>query len=58
MSESELPPELNDDEADQAETMEVAEENLVDRGDLETVQKLVESIEKGLAMSLWIAMCG
>ena len=34
MSESELPPELNDDEADQAETMEVAEENLIDSGDL------------------------
>ena len=46
MSESELPPELNDDEADQAETMEVAEENLIDSGDLETVQKLREAYDR------------
>ena len=46
MSESELPPELNDDEADQAETMEVAEENLIDSGDLETVKKLREAYDR------------
>ena len=46
MSESELPPELNDDETDQAEKMEVAEENLVDSSDLDTVEKLREAYDR------------
>ena len=46
MSESELPPELNDDEADQVDKMETAEENLIESGDLETVQKLREAYDR------------
>ena len=46
MSESELPPELNDDEVDQVDKLETAEENLVDSGDLETVQKLRDAYDR------------
>ena len=46
MSESETPPELNDDEVDQVDKMEAAEENLIDGGDLETVQKLRDAYDR------------
>ena len=46
MSESELPPELNDDEVGQVDKLETAEENLIDSGDLETVQKLRDAYDR------------